>query len=176
MTSTSITQSEISRRIAVVEAQPDTDSRGKAFEEVAQYLFTCIDCPNERNLVSPMHAEQVDLAACHMGSLAPLPNFFLVECKYWDKPLTSAAVGYFINTCANRQVDLGIIMSKKGLTGNAADATSAHSLAYGASSRGVHLVVITLAHLHAITSNEDMIYMMRRSWIRAVATGGIGIA
>jgi hypothetical protein len=175
VTTIAITQPELARRIAEVDAQPDTDSRGKAFEEVAEFLFTCIGCPNERNLVSPMHSEQVDLAACHMGALDPLPNFFLVECKYWDKPLTSAAVGYFINTCASRQVSLGIIMSKEGLTGNGDDATYAHSMAYGASPRGVHIIVITLADLKGLTSNQDLVALVRRAWIRAVATGGIGL-
>lgn len=172
----SISQSEILSRIAAIDALPDTDSQGKAFEELAEFLFTSIGCPNERNLISPMNSEQIDLAACHMGVLNPLPNFFLVECKYWAKPLTSAAVGYFINTCASRQVSLGVIMSKEGLTGNVTDATYAHSLAYGASPRGVHIIVLTQKHLTDLHANQDLINLMRRAWIRAVATGGIGLA
>jgi hypothetical protein len=171
-----ITEQEISRRIAEIDLLADTDSRGKAFEALAEFIFTCIGCPNERNLVSPMRAEQVDLAACHMGVLAPLPTFFLVECKYWDKPLDSAGVGYFINTCSSRKVSLGIIMSKEGITGSAGDATYAHSLAYGASANGLHLILLTLEHLKRLKCNEDLIDLLRSAWIRAAATGAIGIA
>lgn len=126
--------------------------------------------------MSPMRAEQVDLAACHMGALDPLPNLFLVECKYWDKPMTSTAVGYFINTCANRLVALGIILSKEGLTGNKDEATNAHSLAYGAASRGVHILVVTLDDLKALNTSDDLVTLLRRAWIRAVATGGVGMS
>jgi hypothetical protein len=170
-----ITSAEVARQVAAIDAMAIADARGKAFEGFTEFLFTSIGCPNQRNVTSPLHSEQVDLAVCHMGALDPLPNFFLVECKYWDDPLTSAGVGYFINTCASRRVRLGIIVAKNGITGDAAAVTYAHSLAYGASARGVNLILLTLDHLNKLTCNEDLVDTLRHSWIRAMATGGIGI-
>ena len=171
---TGINPAEVSRRLAAGAAMAISDARGKAFEAVAEYMFTELGCQVRANLVSPFHSEQIDLAVAHIGHLAPLPNFFLVECKYWEKPIDSAAVGYFINICQNRNVPLAVIVSKLGMTGNAVDAKNAHSLAYAAAMRGTHLVLLTEANLLSATSNDVLTVMLVRAWMEAVATGGVG--
>jgi len=171
---TGIDAAEVSRQLIDGHALVVADARGKAFERVAEYMFTSLGCTVRTNLTSPLHSEQIDLAVVHVGLLAPLPNFFLVECKYWEKPVDSAAVGYFINICLSRNITLAIIVSRIGITGNAANASAAHSLAYGASARGLHLVVLTEADLSAVSSNEEMTLLLTRAWMQAVATGGVG--
>jgi hypothetical protein len=155
-------------------AEPVADTRGKAFEAVAAYLFREVGCPVRTNLISPLGSQQIDLAVAHLGALGPLPGFFLVECKYWERAVDSAAVGYFLNTCRDRLVQLGIIISKQGITGDPADATRAHSLAFGASVSGTKLVVIKESDLLAITSDGDFVTMLIEAWMGAAATGGVG--
>jgi hypothetical protein len=167
---------EIERQIQYIDSLAEEDARGKAFETFADYIFTSLGCPTRHNITSPMHSEQIDLAAVHMGALNPLPTFFLVECKYWDKKVGSSAVGYFLNTCRSRKARLSIIMAKNGLTGNAKEATAAHSLAYGASSEGVYLIVLTLADLQSVKNNQELIDLLIRAWIQALASGGVGLS
>ena len=171
---TGIDAAEVLRQLTAGAAIKVADARGKAFEHLAEYMFTELGCQVRANLISPFHSEQIDLAVAHIGDLAPLPNFFLVECKYWEKPIDSAAVGYFINTCQNRSVPLAVIISKIGMTGNSTDATAAHSLAYAASMRGTHLILLTESDLLSVTNNSDLAIKLIRAWMEAVATGGVG--
>jgi hypothetical protein len=133
-----------------------------------------VGCPVRRNLITPLGSQQIDLAVAHLGALRPLPNFFLVECKYWELPVDSAAVGYFLKTCEDRRVALGIIVSRNGITGNAADASAAHSLAFASHCRGTNLAVIEEADLLSLTSDADLINMLVRAWMQAAATGAGG--
>lgn len=166
----------MARQLAHIKAQPTSDAKGKAFETLADYLFSCLGCRTQRNITSPLHAEQLDLVGVHMGALDPLPNFFIVECKYWEQKVDSAAVGYFINTCRSRKTKLAIIFARNGLTGSKADQTAAHSVALGAVSDGVHLIVVTEADIASFTSNEDFAYMLIDAWIRAAAGAGVGMS
>jgi hypothetical protein len=144
------------------------------FESVAEYLFKEVGCPVRKNLISPLGAQQIDLAVAHLGALGPVPTFFLVECKYWEVPVDSAAVGYFLNTCKDRRVKLGVIISKHGITGDSQEASAAHSLAFGASLMGVHLVVLKESDLLAVTSDGDFVEMLVMAWMEAAATGAVG--
>lgn len=155
-------------------AEPVADTRGKLFEAVAEYIFRNSGCSVRRNLTSPLGAEQIDLAVAHLGALGPIPTFFLVECKYWEKPVDSAAVGYFLNTCRSRQVRLGVIISRNGITGKADEASRANSLAYAASAHGVNLIVITEQDLIGINSDDEFIELILMAWMEAAATGGVG--
>jgi Restriction endonuclease len=154
--------------------EPVADTRGKLLESVAEYVFKEVGCPVRTNLTSPLGAQQIDLAVAHLGALGPVPTFFLVECKYWESPVDSAAVGYFLNTCKDRKVQLGVIISKHGITGDPREASAAHSLAFGASATGVNLVVLRESDLIAVTSDGDFVEMLVMAWMEAAATGGVG--
>lgn len=169
-----LNRNEIAGRLQEIETTSVADTRGKKFENLASYLFEEIECPVERNLISPLESQQIDLAVAHLGALGPVPNFFLVECKHWEKPVDSAAVGYFLKTCEDRRASLGIIFSKSGITGDPADGTAANSLSFASHFRGTSLVVLDKNDLLKIDSNSDFILMLVRAWMRAAATGAVG--
>jgi hypothetical protein len=169
-----ISHKVIADRIADARATIVADTRGKKFEDLAAYLFETVRCPVRRNLVTPLGSQQIDLAVAHLGALGPVPNFFLVECKYWEQPVDSAAVGYFLKTCEDRRVSLGVIISRNGITGDPTDTTAAHSLAFASHCRGTNLVVVEEADLLAIKSDADFIDMLVRAWMQAAATGAVG--
>lgn len=154
--------------------EPVADTRGKLFEAVAEYMFKEVGCSVRGNLINSLGAEQIDLAVAHLGVLGPVPTFFLVECKYWESRVDSAAVGYFLNTCRSRQVRLGVIISKHGITGDPAEASRAHSLAFAASAQSVNLVVLKESDLVRVTSDADFVEMLLMAWMEAAATGGVG--
>lgn len=171
-----ITSTEIARHLAHIKAQTTTDAKGKAFEALADYLFTCLGCRTRRDISSPLHSEQLDLVGVHVGALSPLPNFFIVECKYWDQKVDSKAVGYFTNTCRGRKTKLAIIFARNGLTGSKAAQTAAHSVAFGAANDGVHLIVVTEADIAGFTCNEDFANMLIDAWMMAAAGAGVGLS
>lgn len=112
----------------------------------------------------------------HVGALSPLPNFFIIECKYWEDKVDSKAVGYFANTCRSRKTELAIIFAKNGLTGDKKEQTAAHSVAFGAAIDGVHLIVVTEADIAGFTSNEDFANMLIDAWMMAAAGAGVGLS
>lgn len=164
----------VQKMLSAAANEPVADTRGKMFEGVAEYIFRAVGCVVLGNLISPMGAEQIDLAVSHLGVLGPVPTFFFVECKYWESPVDSAAVGYFINTCRSRQVRLGVIISKHGITGDPGEASSAHSLAYAASAQGVNVVVLKESDLLKVKSDSEFVEMLLMAWMEAAATGGVG--
>lgn len=173
---TGISSKEIAKQLGHIKAQTDTDAKGKAFEALVEYLFACLGCRTKRDISSPLHTEQLDLVGVHLGALNPLPTFFIVECKYWDKKVDSKAVGYFINTCTTRQTKLAIIFARNGLTGGKKGQTAAHSLAFGAALKGVHLIVVTEADIAGFTSNQDFANMLIDAWMMAAAGAGVGLS
>jgi len=174
---TTLQPSEVQRLLAVANTASTNDPKGKAYEALAQYVFECVpEVVVERNQTSPLLSQQIDLVVCHWGSMAPLATVFFVECKFWEHPVDSAAVGYFITTCEQRMrfPAVGIILSPHGVTGDPTKATAAHSLAFGASVKGVTLIVLTTDDLLGLTSAADLVDLLRHLYTKAVATGGIG--
>lgn len=169
-----LTGKEIAARIKDAESTPIAVTRGKKFEDLAAFLFEGVQCPVRRNLVTPLGAQQIDLAVAHLGALGPVPSMFLVECKFWEKPVNSAAVGYFLKTCEDRRISLGIIISRHGITSDQADTTAAYSLAYASHCRGTNLVVIQESDLLTVNSDADFIDLLVRAWMEAAATGAVG--
>lgn len=165
---------QVQQMLAEAANEPVAATRGMLFEAVAEYVFQEVGCPVRTNLINPLGAEQIDLAVAHLGVLGPVPNFFFVECKYWESPVDSAAVGYFLNICRSRRVRLGVIISRHGITGDPADASRAHSLAFGASAEGVNLVVLRESDLLGLTCDREFVEMLLMAWMAAAATGGVG--
>lgn len=153
----------------------DTDSQGKAYERLIVYLFESTPgCLAEHDLISGLGSEQVDVAVgnlCFPDGPALLPATFLVECKDWNKPVDSSTLGYFINTLANRSIEVGLMIAARGITGDPHDFSYAHSLLIQASARRIRVLVITTEEITALTSSSDFVELLNRRYLRAVASG-----
>jgi hypothetical protein len=99
----------------------------------------------------------------------------LVECKDWNKPVDSSAVGYFMNILAGRGIELGVLVAANGITGNRDDLTNAHALGFHGSPRGIKVVVITTDDIISLQSVDDFVELLHRRYLRSFATGAIGI-
>jgi hypothetical protein len=157
---------------------PDTDAQGKAYERLAEYIFGEVPgCITERDVMNVFETEQIDVAvgnARYPDGLALLPDVLLVECKDWAKPVDSKTVGYFINILDNRSVSVGVLVAANGITG-AGELKHAHALGMAAAARGVKVLVITTADLLGISSVADFVQLLHRRYLRAAATGTIGL-
>ena len=163
---------------AAIASAPDTDAQGHAHEDLAVYLFEAVaGCWVERNLMNDFQTEEVDVAVGNdrlPEGLPILPHVVLVECKDWSRSVDSRTLGYFINTLANRSVEVGILIATTGIAGQAVGRHAA-ALGIGAAARGMKVLVITKDDLVALTSTEDFIEMVSRRYLRAVASGTIGL-
>jgi hypothetical protein len=152
------------------------DERGKKYEALLVYVFesvaNVIVVANTKNYFG---AEQIDVAVSNGGGFPGLPDEFLVECKNYAHPVDSKAVGYFLFICVSRGAKLAIVAAHSGLSGQADDMTYAHSLALSGSAMGCRLVVITKDDLLALTSEADLVDMLRRRYLEAFANAGIGV-
>lgn len=153
----------------------NTDAQGKAYEKLIVYLFESTPgCLAEPNVISAFGSEQVDVAVGNLrvpDGPALLPATFLVECKDWSKPVDSSTVGYFINTLANRSVEVGLMIAARGITGDPHDFSYAHSLLIQASARGNRVLVVTTEEVSTLTSSSDFVELLHRRQLRAVASG-----
>jgi hypothetical protein len=153
----------------------DTDAQGKAYEKLIVYLFECTPgCLVEPDVISSFGSEQVDVAVGNLrfpDGPALLPATFLVECKNWSRPVDSSTLGYFINTLANRSVEVGLMIAAQGITGDPRDLSYAHSLLIQASARRIRVLVITSEEVAALTSGSQFVELLNRRHLRAVASG-----
>lgn len=157
---------------------PNTDAQGRAYEALLAYIFEEVPgCRVERDVMNEFRTEQIDVAVGNdriADGLPVLPSVILAECKDWSRPVDSATVGYFINTLANRSVELGILVAANGITGQE-DRRHAAALGYAAAPRGIKLIVLTTEDLCCLTSTAHFIEMLSRRYLRAVASGTVGL-
>ncbi|WP_280474564.1 restriction endonuclease [Nocardia asiatica] len=170
---------EIHRLLKVARTAEDTDAQGKAYEELAFYLFEAVPgCFAERNGLTYFKTEQIDLAVCnskHQRGLYALPHVFLIECKNWSTPVDSSTLGYFINILRSRRVETGILIAANGVTGDFTDLTYAHSLAIAALNDGINILVVTTEDLEKLTCTNDFVQLILRRFLRTYLNGGLGV-
>lgn len=171
-----ISAAGVAGHLAYIDSLKTNDARGKAFEDLVDQLFNCLGCRTKHNITSPLHSEQLDLVGVHLGALGPMPTFFIIECKYWEEKVGSKEVGYFLNTCRSRKAKLAIVFARNGLSGNKKAQTAAHSVAFGASSDAVHMVLVTRSDIEALTSNADFAELLIDAWMLAAAGAGVGMS
>jgi hypothetical protein len=153
-------------------------AKGKAFEELARYLFSGI--PGVRitswNQMNTFATEEIDIACFNIqdpAGLITLPPNFLVECKGWRDPVNSEQVAWFLTKIRHRGLDFGILIAAKGITGVPEHLTAAHllvALELGAT-RSIRMIIVTRAEIEALNSGEEFALMILEKVNRLYATG-----
>lgn len=164
--------------MAAIATAESTQQQGRAHEELAVHLFESVPgCRVERNVMNDFRTEEVDIAVGNDGlpdGIPGLASVILVECKDWSRPVSSQAVGYFINKLANRSVELGILIATNGIAGQEERRNSV-ALGIGALARGIKLLVITNEDILALNATVGFIDLLKRRYLNAVAAGTIGL-
>ena len=152
-------------------------ARGKAYEELACYLFGCVPgvTITGRNLLNTFATEEIDVACFNQqdpAGLSQLNPFFLVECKGWRHPVTSEQVAWFLMKIEHRGLDFGVLIAAKGITGVAEHLTAAHSLVAFALGKKIRMIIVTRAEIEALNSGEELARLIIEKVTRLHATGG----
>jgi hypothetical protein len=151
--------------------------RGKAYEELARYLFECVPGVtvahwNETNTFA---TEEIDIACCNgkdPAGLPSLPYHFLVECKGWRDPVHSEQVAWFLMKIEHRALDFGVLLAAKGITGVPEHLTAAHFLvSFALATKKIRMVIISRAEIETLRSGEELAGMLVGKVNRLYATG-----
>jgi hypothetical protein len=153
-------------------------ARGKAFEELACYLFNKIPGIRitSRNEKNTFETEEIDVACCndqHPKGLRQLNGFFLVECKGWSDPVNSEQVAWFLMKIEHRGVDFGVLLAANGITGVSEHLTAAHFLvATALATKKIRMVIITRMEIEALDSGEGLAELILAKVTQIHASGG----
>lgn len=125
-----------------------TLEQGRALEDLICYIFGLVSgiAITHRNAMNVFDTEEINVALFN-ESILSLPNIILVEAKNWSNRVGSAEVAWFLTKLQNRGLDFGILITTRGITGNAADQTRAHIEVALALVQKRKLIVITTTEL-----------------------------
>ena len=153
-------------------------ARGKAFEELACYLFEKVPGIRfaSRNEKNTFETEEIDVACCndqHPQGLRQLNGFFLVECKGWTAPVNSEQVAWFLSKIEHRGLDFGVLIAANGITGVAEYLTASNFLvAVALATKKIRMVIITRAEIETLDSGEALAALIIEKVTRIHASGG----
>jgi hypothetical protein len=157
---------------------PSKAVRGKAFEELACYLFSCVPgiTITARNEMNTFATEEIDVACRNVQDPAGLHlfnAFFLVECKGWRDPVNSEQVAWFLLKIEHRGLDFGVLIAANGITGVPEHLTASNFLvAFALATKKIKMVIITRAEIELLNSGEELAELIIDKVCRLHASGG----
>jgi len=161
-----ISQSRVSWYWRTADTGKTVAEQGKALEDLICYVFGKIPgvSVEKRNLLNVFDTEEVDVALWNeknQNGLFFLPYILLVECKNWSKAVDSAEVSWFDRKLKDRGLTFGVLIAAKGITGNPARLTAAHSIIAGALREQRNIVVLTRAEIQATNDTDQIVRLFK---------------
>jgi hypothetical protein len=155
-----------------------TAEQGRALEEMICYIFGLVPGVSitRRNALNAFETEEIDVAfwnEAHGDGLFFLPNIILVECKNWSHRVRSIEVNWFDTKLRNRGLDFGILVSPRGITGNAQDLTAAHSIVAAALRDRRRFVVVTTDQLLGLADTDALARLLKEKLCDLAVRGAI---
>lgn len=152
-------------------AQVSVQERGRALEDAIRVMFTSIPgiLQPTANAVDYANASEIDLLfpnRDHTKGIWFAPFCFLCECKNWDAPVGSREVVVFANKIRQRGCEFGVLVARNGITGDAAQLTSANHEIARALETKVNIVVLTWEDIRGIDSVKQLVDCIVEKWIR----------
>lgn len=156
-----------------------TAEQGRALEDLICYVLGQVPgiSITHRNELNAFETEEIDVAIWNDGAadgFTFLPNIVLVECKNWSNRVGSAELNWFDAKLRSRGLTFGILVTTRGITGNAGDMTAAHAIVAGALRERRHLVVITTDEILATGNTEDLVRLIKLKLCDLAVKGTVG--
>jgi hypothetical protein len=156
----------------------NTAQQGRALEDLVCYVFGLVPgiAITHRNALNTFATEEIDVALFNESANEGfhfLPNLILVECKNWSNRVSSAEVAWFLTKLRNRGLDFGILVSTRGITGDADDLTAAHHIVATALLERRRLIVLTTDELLALADTQGLSSLIKRKLCELAVTGSI---
>jgi hypothetical protein len=160
-----------------LEAETTTE-QGKALEDLICYVFGLVSgiAVTHRNELNAFGTEEIDVALFNDGASDGfhfLPHVILVEGKNWSRRVGSQEVSWFLTKLRHRGLDFGILVSTRGITGNAADLTAAHQQVAAGLLEKRRLIVITTDELLTLTDTDELALLIKRKLCELAVKGTV---
>lgn len=173
-----IAQATVAAYVDAGENGLTTVARGRAFEDLICYVFNQVPgiSITRRNEMNVFHTEEIDVALWNDADgegFFFLPNIILVECKNWSNRVGSEEVNWFDSKLRNRGLGFGILVAAKGITGESADLTAAHSIVAAALRESRRLVVIQRHELMELTHSRELVTLVKEKLCDLAVTGSL---
>jgi hypothetical protein len=171
-------KAKIQGYLQVVDNPPNKAAKGKAFEDLACYLFSCVPgiTITGRNELNTFATEEIDIACRNEQDPAGLRlfnAFFLVECKGWTDPVNSEQVAWFLMKIEHRGLDFGVLIAANGITGVAEHLTASNFLvSFALATKKIRMVIVTRQEIEALRSGEELAELIIKKVTQLHATGG----
>jgi hypothetical protein len=153
------------------------NERGAAFEDLSRYALEKIPgIQTVPNVYNPFHSEEVDIAVSNgrrLHGLETFPPHFLVECKNWSEKVGASDIDSLVAKLDERGLDLGVLVTALGITGEPSPVTAAHHKVSLALARGYRVVVVTLADIEILALSSDFSDLLNRRLLGLLAAGTV---
>jgi hypothetical protein len=139
-----------------------TAAQGRALEDLICYVFGLVPgiTITHRNEMNVFDTEEIDVALFNEGIIS-LPNVILVEAKNWSARVSSQEVAWFLTKLQNRGLDFGILITTRGITGNAQELRAAHAVVAIALAQKRRLIVITTQEILAQPNTDGLVRLIK---------------
>jgi hypothetical protein len=151
-----------------------TAEQGRALEDLICYVFGLVPgiAITHRNAMNAFDTEEIDVALFNEDILS-LPNIILVEAKNWSNRVGSAEVAWFLTKLQNRGLDFGILVTTRGITGDATEQSRAHAQVAAALIQKRRLIVITTDELRELADSDGLVKLIKTKLCDLAVTGTI---
>jgi hypothetical protein len=157
------------------DASLSTTARGRAFEQLfAHFLEPVPSVVFQRDTVNFAQSDEIDIAVAHnpwQSGLGCYPSLFLVEAKNWDADVDSPSISVFTEKLRARCIELGILFTTRGVTGEPASRRAAHEQAASALRDGIRLVLITVDDVLRLRTSEEFTLLLVKRVLGLAASG-----
>ena len=174
-----IAQATVQGYIDVGNNAANTAEQGRALEDLVCYVYGLVPglTITHRNELNAFQTEEIDVALWNDGSpdgFFFLPNIILVECKNWSTKVGSSELNWFDSKLRNRGLSFGIFVATRGITGDAADLTAAHTIIAAALREGRCLILITTTEIATLTDSSQLVHLIKQKLCDLAVRGTVG--
>lgn len=145
------------------------DKNGRALEELALYLLSCVPgcraIPDQRT-TDAQHDVYGSFDGQPPDFRSEIGRYFICECKNWSNPVKAATLAAFSQRLHDAHLDFGILFSVKGLTGKQRNTDAASTRRKTFSREGRVIAVVTAADLQALVDDDELSFLdiLRREY------------
>jgi hypothetical protein len=160
----------------VLDSANTSDERGRALERAAGAFFSAVPgCEvHGRRVLDPFRSSEIDLLVGNRrrdAGLYYLPEMIPVECKSSEKPVTAAEIRDFASKVQDRNLQLGVLVTRAGVTGARSQAESAYHTAALTAARGIKMLLVTVPELRSVTTAHAFVELLHGKVFRLTASG-----
>jgi hypothetical protein len=143
------------------------DKTGKALENLADYLLSCIPgCRTAKRKSS--YSTDYDIVCSLEGSdidfRSDVGRYFICECKDWEKPAGFPELAKFARVLDSIKAHFGILFSREGISGEAGTTDARREQVKVFQDRGMVIVVVDLADIQFVADGGNLITLLREKY------------